>query len=118
MEDEKHSFGPLIPIHNARSDECLQTGFEGLLMLCGILNMVICCLKSSDVTDGGMGAAAKAHSNPEIVWGWQATEREVDLDDAQENDQELEEGHGKRFSGEREHDKSVKRWGAWRKNEK
>lgn len=37
-----------------------------------------------------------------------AIEREVDLGDMQENDQELEEGHGKRFSGDREHDKELK----------
>lgn len=50
-------------IHNQSSDERLQTIFEGLLLLCGILNKVICCLKSSNVTGD---FAARAHSDPEM----------------------------------------------------
>ena len=52
-----------------------QTTCEGIPLLCVILDRVICCLKSSNVT--GVFAAG-AHSD-------QAVEREVDLDDVQEN---------------------------------
>lgn len=47
------------------------------------------------------------HSDPEIRCR-HAVEREVDLADVQENDQELEGGHGKRFSRDRERDEELK----------
>lgn len=52
-----------------------QTTCEGLPLLCVILDTVICCLKSSNVT--GVFVAG-AHSD-------QAVKRKVDLDNVQEN---------------------------------
>lgn len=35
-----------------------------------------------------------------------------------ESGQKLEGGHGKRFSGEREHNRELRGWGAWKEDEK
>lgn len=48
--------------------------------------------------------AARAHSDPDAG----KSLRGSGLKDMQENDQELEEGHGKRFIGDREHDSKLK----------